>query len=413
MVSARIARFAFERAGKKSKRPFRIVFSDGAEYRNRPEHEPLFTIIFKYPRAEWRVFLFRPVGIAEGYIMGDLDIEGDIRELVHFGDDVEGAHRNTLNRIRNWWHELRFNNHRIEQAKRNAIAHYGLGTEMFRKYLDPTMTYTCAYWKEGIKTLEEAQRAKLEHVCKKLRLNGGEKLIDIGSGWGSLLFHAYEHYGAMGTNYSPTSDQNRAMEEEIRRRGLEEKIVVKERDFREVEEEDVGAFDKYVSLGVYEHAGLFQLEDWIRAMQKVLKPGGIGVLHFIGVIKRDIESTGIFIRKNVFPGGYLPGISETLELMDKYRLEVLDIENLRRHYAPTLLAWAQNFDSNWKAIQALDPKKFDERFRRRWRFYLYGCSAIFLSERNSVGLFQITFSKGKTKDYPMTRDFLYLPKTGN
>jgi len=138
-----------------------------------------------------------------------------------------------------------------------------------------------------------------------------------------------------------------------------------------------------------------------------LKEGGTGVLHFIGNINRDLEGTGYFIRRYIFPGGYLPGLGETVEIMDRHGLEILDIENLRRHYAPTLRAWAENFDKNWEKIRALEPEKYDEYFRRMWRFYLYGCSGIFLAQGNSAGLFQIVFSKGKTTAYPMTRDFLY------
>ncbi len=353
------------------------------------------------------------MGIAESYVKGYLDIKGDIRELIKLdsyssrgGDSFASIKLLDLNKLRNFIHEAMFSNKNISQAKKNAIFHYGRGTEMFRQYLDKSMTYTCAYWKDGTNDLDSAQKDKIDHTLRKLRLKPGMTMVDVGGGWGSVLFRAYEKYGVLGTNVSPTSDQNKAMRTEIKKRGLVGKIAIKECDFRE----DTGVYDRYVSLGVYEHAGYNQLEEWIRAMSNSLKPGGLGVLHFIGNVRRDLEATGFFIRQYIFPGGYLPGIAETLEIMDKYDLEILDVENLRRHYAKTLYSWGTNFDTKWDKIHKIDPNKYDLAFRRLWRFYLYACSATFEKSNTSIALFQITFSKGKTKTYPMTRDFLYTSK---
>lgn len=387
---------------------FRVEFLDGSIHINKPKKKPVVSLVYKRSRAYRRILLFSDVGLAEAYLAGDIDVVGDISQLVLIGDE---ASRNSqfqplagLNTVRNYWHELRFGNRNIAQAKRNALSHYGLGTEMFRQYLDPTMTYTCAYWTDSTKNVAEAQLNKIDHTLKKLQLKRGETLVDVGGGWGSVLFRAHEKYGVKGVNVSPTPDQNKALRKEIKRRGLQTDITVKEIDFRE----DTGRYDKYISLGVYEHAGKGQLDDWIRVMSNTLKPGGIGVLHFIGNIRGNLDDTGVFIRKHIFPGGYLPGLAETVEIMDKYDLEVLDIENLRRHYAKTLAAWAKNFDKNWEAIHRLDPKAYNEAFRRRWRLYLHACSSTFLKKHSSsIGLFQIVFSKGREHNYPMTRDFLY------
>src|SRR3989344_5062697 len=407
MLSRFLLRVAYRHLGAMTTVPFKIVFKNGDTFENRPSEAPAFTIIYKRIAAQWATLLFDAVGLADHYFRQNLDIEGDITQMTILRGQVakhpHAATHNPINMLRNRWHELRNTNRVIAHAKHNAMYHYNRGTGMFQQYLDPTMTYTCAYWKEGTTTLVQAQRDKLEHVCRKLRLQPGETLVDIGSGWGSLLFHAYERYCTLGTNVSPTPNQNRAMAEEIKKRGLEETIKIQEADFRETK----GVFDKYASLGVYEHAGYNQLELWIKAMAECTKEGGIGVLHFIGNIRRDLDSTGYLIRNYIFPGGYLPGLAETIEIMDKYDLEILDVENLRRHYAPTLRAWAENFDIHWDTIHALDPKKYDEYFRRMWRFYLYSCSGVFLEEGARVGLFQIVFSKGRTKNYPMTRDFLY------
>lgn len=355
---------------------------------------------------------FQGYGFAEAYIKGHIDIEGDLRALVRLRDELRTKYpprwwmpRWNLNTLRNYIHEFIFSNTHITQAKKNAEFHYGRGTEMFRHYLDETMTYTCAYWKEGTKNIHEAQKNKIAHTLKKLNLKKGGTLVDIGGGWGSLLLEAHEQYGTIGTNVSPVKDQNDALRKEIEKRGLAGKIHIKEVDFREDEEE----YDAYLSLGVYEHAGYHQLEAWIAAMSRNLKEGGTGILHFIGNIKRDIEGTGIFVRKFVFPGGYLPGLAETLEIMDKHGLEILDVENLRRHYGKTLDAWAERFDENWEKIRAIDPKKYNEAFRRQWRFYLYTCAEVFRQKHSSIGLFQIVFSKGRTNTYPMSREFLYKP----
>jgi cyclopropane-fatty-acyl-phospholipid synthase len=172
-------------------------------------------------------------------------------------------------------------------------------------------------------------------------------------------------------------------------------------DFRDAGRE----FDKVASIGCLEHAGRDQLAELIHAHARYLKKGGVGLLHFIGHVGR--YDTDFFIRRYVFPGGWIPSLADVIVEMEKAGLEVLDIENLRRHYALTLDVWAERFDRNWDKIRALDPQRFDERFRRIWRVYLYGCAEMFRAPAGRTHLFQIVFSKGNTTSYPMTRDFLY------
>jgi len=166
-------------------------------------------------------------------------------------------------------------------------------------------------------------------------------------------------------------------------------------------------YDKVVSVGVLEHAGRDQLPEVIKAHADCLKPGGLGLLHFIGHVGR--YDTELFIRKHVFPGGWIPSLAETIVEMERCGLEVVDIENLWRHYAPTLDEWARRFERNWPAIQASDPQRFDERFRRVWRSYLVGCAEMFRSPAGYTHLFQIVFSKGNItrESYPMSRAHLY------
>ena len=185
--------------------------------------------------------------------------------------------------------------------------------------------------------------------------------------------------------------------------GLADVLKVVECDFREIP----GQYDKLLSIGTLEHAGRDQLPAVVRAHAAALKPGGLGVIHFIGHV--GAFDTEFYIRKYVFPGGWIPSLSQALAEMERSGLEILDVENLRRHYALTLDAWATRFDANWDAIHALDPARFDERFRRIWRTYLWSCAEMFRSPASRTHLFQVTVSKGNVARYPMSRAFLYRP----
>jgi cyclopropane-fatty-acyl-phospholipid synthase len=389
--------------GERTSICFRVVFSDGLHYQNR-EGAPDFTIIFRSRFAQSRAVLLGHVGLIESYFNGSLDIEGDLQLAFRAAYDGGFDMRfRPLVRIRNRWHEALHSNASIAQARTNARFHYALGTDFYRLWLDhPYMMYTCAYWTEGTASLEEAQRNKMEHVCRKLRLEPGETLLDIGCGWGGFSFYAFERYGVLPTGLNTTPEQLKDMRAEIRRRGLEDHIKTVEADFREVP----GQFDKCASIGVLEHAGRDQIAEVVQAHADCLKPGGIGLLHFIGHVGH--YETEFFIRNYVFPGGWIPSLAEAITAMERAGLEILDIENLRRNYALTLDAWGERFDANWDRIRAIDPKKFDERFRRIWRTYLYSCAEMFRASRGYTHLFQITYSKGNVgSGYPMSRAHLY------
>jgi cyclopropane-fatty-acyl-phospholipid synthase len=383
--------------------PFRVVLSSGAIVQGRAT-APAFTVTFRTPAAERRVVAFGYVGLLESYFDGSVDIDGSLALALRAGFDA-GYDRVMMPLVwlRNQWHELRHSNRSIARAKANARFHYGHGQPFYRLWLDaPAMMYTCGYWKEGTRTLEEAQRNKMDHVCRKVQLSAGETFVDIGSGWGGLLFHAWEHYGALGTGVNTTTEQVAETAAEIERRGLGDKIRVLDCDFREIP----GQYDKLLSIGTLEHAGRDCLRSVVRAHAAALKPGGLGVIHFIGHV--GARETEFYIREYIFPGGWIPSLSQALDSMERYGLEVLDVENLRRHYALTLDAWANRFDDNWEEIHALDPQRFDERFRRIWRTYLGSCAEAFRTRDSQLNLFQVTVSKGSVRDnYPMSRSFLY------
>lgn len=390
--------------GERAGIPFQVLAPGGGCYRS-GDAAPAFTLRFHTEAALAATFLRGHIGLLEAYFDGEVDLEGDLSAALAAGMQAGFDNQSiAVNGLENNLLEWRYNNRDRDRAKANARAHYGLGEAFYRLWLDdPLKMYTCAYWREGTTSLEQAQRDKIDHVCRKLRLAAGDRYVDIGCGFGGFLFRALETTGALGTGVNTTTEQVQWVDAEIRRRGLQDRLRVREADFRDVD----AHYDKVVSIGVLEHAGRDQLAEVIRAHADFLRPGGLGLLHFIGHVgARDTE---LFIRKHVFPGGWIPGLADVLVQMEHYGLEVLDVENLRRHYAPTLDAWAARFEANWPAIQALDPKRFDERFRRIWRVYLVGCAEMFRSPVGQTHLFQVLFSKGNVtrNSYPMTREHLH------
>lgn len=368
--------------------------------------EPAFTLSFRSERALAAAFLRGHMGLLEAYFDGSVDLDGDLAAALtagmRSGFDTQTA---VLNSVENNLLELRTSNRDRDQAKANARAHYGLGEPFYALWLDePLKMYTCAYWAEGVTTLEQAQRAKIDHVCRKLRLAPGERFVDLGCGFGGFLLRAHETTGALGCGVNTTTEQVQWLDGEIRRRGLQQRLAVREADFREVD----GPYDKLVSIGVLEHAGRDQLAEVVKAHADFLAPGGLGLLHFIGHVGR--AETELFIRKHVFPGGWIPSLADTLVEMERCGLEILDIENLRRHYALTLDEWARRFAANWPTIQQLHPR-FDERFRRTWMCYLLGCAELFRLPDGRTHLFQVLFSKGNVTrtGHPMTRRCMYEP----
>ncbi|MCU0764819.1 MAG: cyclopropane-fatty-acyl-phospholipid synthase family protein [Burkholderiaceae bacterium] len=390
----------------RSATPFRVVYADGSELRHRPESPPAFTLRLRTAAAQRRTALFGHIGLLDSFFDGEVDIDGDLAALFALGLESNFSQPAPLVALRNRWHEFRRSNRDRQRAKDNARFHYGLGTDFYKLWLDrELLMYTCAYWPEGTATVEQAQLNKVEHVCRKVLLAPGETVIDIGCGFGGFMFHAAKHHGARVTGLNTTTEQVDWLRAEIGRRGLAAQLDVREADFRDVDRQ----YDKVVSIGVLEHAGRDQVDEVVRAHADFLAPGGLGMLHFIGHVGQ--YPTEFFIRRHVFPGGWIPSLAETLEAMDRCGLEILDIENLRRHYVLTLQAWAERFEQHWDEIHRLDPARFDGRFRRIWRTYLVGCAEMFRASNGVTGLYQITFGKGRRtpRTYPMSRGFLHEP----
>ena len=384
--------------------PFAMELANGNRYQA-GSGEPAFTLKFHTDAALMAVLTRGHMGLLEAYFDQTVDVMGNFGAALAAGlGSGLDQHFKAFSHLENQLHELQHSNHLLTQAKANARSHYGLGADFYSLWLDdPLLMYTCGYWPEGTRTLEQAQAQKIDHVCRKIRLKAGEHFVDLGCGFGGFMFRAQATCGATGTGINTTPEQVQWLQQAIARRGLGAQLKVEEADFREA----VGEYDKLVSIGVLEHAGRDQLQAVLQAHAQLLKPGGLGLLHFIGHV--GPRETELFIRKHVFPGGWIPALSEVLTGLEQCGLEVLDVENLRRHYALTLDAWALRFEQPWPAIQALDAQRFDERFRRIWRTYLVGCAEMFRAPTGYTHLFQIVFSKGNTTpaSYPMSRAWVY------
>lgn len=396
-----------------SKFPIKVVFSNGSTYQNLPG-KPQVTLVFKNNRAEWRTFFFDYVGFMESFREGDIDIEGEdaVRKLIRMCYELTPSTRasgftNPLNAIRYAWQEWRRNNKRYLQEKANLYHHYNLPAEFFHIMTGELYGYTEGYFETGKETQNEAQYKKYEYMCRKLCLKKGDKLVEVGTAWGTLALMAAKKYGAEVVNYGIVKGQNRVLRERIARMGLQGRIVTQERDARELRHERE-RYDKYVSLGVFEHAGKDAQRDWIESIAACLKQGGIGVITFTGHMRH--RPMDYLISKYVWFGCHLPSLAETLQYMEDNELNVVDVENARFHYADTMEMMLRNMHEHWPEIRKINPRIFDERFKRIWTVYYLGAIEAFRAEHKTFHAFQLVFVKGRKDVYPRTRKFLYRKK---
>lgn len=391
--------------------PLKLVFPGGKEYQTAPG-TPKVTVIFKSKSVLRRSILLDQIGLIEGYKQGQIDIEGDdgLHELIKIGYNAgkTGSKRrfsNPLSTVKKLRLEARTNNKDRRQAKLNAQHHYGLPAEFFRLFLGDTYGYTEGYYENGDEGLDEAQHKKFDYICRKLRLRKGDKLVEVGAGWGYMSVLAAEKYGAQVVNYGLIEEQNKVMQRSIDEKGLNDKVKIVVKDHRELLDEPE-TYDKYVSIGVYEHAGLDCQEEWIRSIAACLKPGGIGVISTLCHMNR--QRTNYIIDKYIFPGGNMPSLADTIRYMEDNGLTILDMESLRPHYLRALEDWYDLFVKNWPKIHKLNPELFDEGFRRIWSVYLLGSLEGFNSASQRLNVFHIVFTKGRGLDtYPDNREFLY------
>ena len=379
-------------AGQKYR--LRVIFSDGSTYDSTRQGEPDVTIVFRKRRAEWRMVLGGMFEFLESHFDGDVDIVGEqgLRRLVNIGlRKTFGRFEHPYTFVKRRFLEWRQNNADPARAKRNASFHYALPREFFHLVLGDTYGYSEGYWEEGTVSLDEAQHNNFDRICRKLRLAPGMRLVEVGPGWGYMSMLAAQKYGADVTAYGLVRSQNEGMRALMESRGFHGRVALVERDHRELANEP-GAYDRFVSIGVHEHAGRDCNEQWIASIATALRPGGIGLISATFNMRK--RATNYCTIKHIFPGGYIPSLAETLLLMEKHGLDVRAVENLSYHYHRCVDQWLVNFEANWPRIQALDPARFDEKFRRAWLFYLGGAAETFEAAREIINCYHVTFVKG-------------------
>jgi len=364
--------------------PIRFLLWDGYEIAPLGV-SPIGTFVIKN-RPALLGWLWDPdLYFGEAYMFGAVEVRGDLVRT------LEAAFRAlSAARPRPWWLWQQSNDERA--ARENVHHHYDLGNDFYRLWLDREMVYTCAYFPTPAATLEEAQLAKMDLVCRKLRLQPGERVVEAGCGWGSLALFMAKRCGVTVRAFNLSTEQIAYARARAAREGLDDRVEFVEDDYRNTD----GRYDVFVSVGMLEHVGKADYSTLGAVIDRSLGEHGRGFLHFIG---RDRPSPlNPWIRKRIFPGGYPPTLREVSELvLEPTGFSVLDVENLRLHYAKTLEHWLQRFTDAGDRIR----RESDETFVRAWQLYLAGSQASFLA--GSMQLFQVVFARTGSNTIPWTR----------
>ena len=351
---------------------------------------PAFTVNFKKEIPISELVTSTSIALGEAYMDGNLEIEGDLYEaLDHFLGQM-GKFSTNESALK----KLMFTSVSKKNQLKEVASHYDIGNDFYKLWLDETMSYSCGYFKNPDDTLYQAQVNKVDYILKKLNLKEGMKLLDIGCGWGFLLIEAAKKYKVHGTGITLSKEQYSEFQKRIVDEGLEEQITVELMDYRDLS--NLGKqFDRVVSVGMVEHVGRKNYQLFTKCINKVLKDGGMYLLHFISALKENPGDA--WIRKYIFPGGTIPSLREIIWTMSEENFHVLDVENLRQHYNKTLLCWEKNYRENIDAVREM----FDDRFVRMWDLYLSSCAATF--HNGIIDLHQILATKGINNNLPITR----------
>ncbi|MEP3227234.1 MAG: cyclopropane-fatty-acyl-phospholipid synthase family protein [Parasphingorhabdus sp.] len=355
-----------------------------------------------------QILLDPRLGAAEAFMDGRLIMEqGDIMELIQllranrrwerggklhdpsFFKKVKDLVASRLDRINGQ-----------NRSKANVAHHYDLSRDLYELFLDQDMQYSCAYWTDPGNSLEQAQLDKKAHIAAKLDLRSGQKVLDIGCGWGGMALYLHQKFGVEILGITLSEEQLKVAQERAEKEGVADKVKFELIDYRDLAERDAGQYDRIVSVGMFEHVGTPNFKTFFRSAANLMTDQGVMLLHTIGRMGKP-GTTDAFTRKYIFPGGYIPALSETVEASEHFRLMATDIETLRLHYALTLREWYKRTVANRDRIIAL----YDERFFRLWTFYLAGATAAF--ESGSMCNYQIQFSRNR-HSLPITRDYIGL-----
>ena len=361
----------------------RFMLWDGFEVPS--GHSPIGTIAFKNRLALFSWVWDPDLNFGEAYMFGAVDIRGD---LVAILCEIYRALGNST--PRSWWLWQRSND--VQAARENVHRHYDLGNEFYRLWLDREMVYTCAYFPTPGCTLEEAQVAKMDRVCRKLDLKPGERVIEAGCGWGSLALFMARHYGVSVRAFNVSREQVAYARDRAAAEGLADRVEFIEDDYRNVR----GECDAFVSVGMLEHVGLADYPTLGALIDRSLAATGRGLLHFIG--RNQPGPLNPWIRKRIFPGAYPPTLPEVFaRVLEPWDLSVVDVENLRLHYRATLEHWRHRFDASAGEVASM----FDDTFVRAWRLYLAGSQAAFTT--GAMQLFQVLLARGASNAILWTR----------
>ncbi len=390
-IEKRIVRRLMTRLGDP---PIAMVLGSNLLYA--PEGKCAGTVRIRDRMTLVRLFVHPELYFGEAYSGGSIDVEGDLVLVLEtvfrcmsrsVTNSILGKH------VINAMTRPRLNT--FAGSRENIHHHYDIGNDFYRLWLDERMQYTCAYFSTPDATLEEAQTAKLEHICRKLMLKPGERVVEAGCGWGTLALYMAKHHGVRVTAYNISREQVASARERAKTEGLDHLVEYVLDDYRNIR----GRFDAFVSVGMLEHVGTRYYRELGKVIRRSLKEEGRGLIHSIG--RNRAERMNPWIERRIFPGAYPPTLREMMEIFEPSGYSVLDVENLRLHYAKTLEHWLGRFERSREAV----GRMFDQKFLRAWRLYLASSLASFSA--GDLQLFQVVFAHPHKNDLPWTRAHLY------
>ena len=361
----------------------------------KPSSPPVGKLIFRDRGALWSTVCSPELGAGDAFSAGRLVVDGDLVKVLYSiyssvdDNGVNNFKRNVFGRL------PRPEANTTTRSRKHIRHHYDLGNDFYRLWLDEQMVYTCAYYETPNATLEQAQVSKMHHVCRKVLLKPGMEVVEAGCGWGTLALHMAEHYGVKVRAFNISSEQIAYARDRAKSRRLDKQVEFVEDDYRNIK----GKYDAFVSVGMLEHVGPDNYRTLGSVIQRVLHKTGLGIIHSVG--RNRPTAPNAWLEQRIFPGSYPPSLREMMDIFEPYNFSILDIENLRLHYAKTLMEWLARFDDKADVVR----KSYDDAFIRAWRLYLGGCAAAFLA--SSIQLFQVVFGYPQHNAIPMTRGHLY------
>lgn len=372
--------------------PVKVIYWDG-KTEQYGDGKPEVTITFKEAVPVKEITRNASIALGEAYMDGRIEIDGSIQKLINaaYASADSFFHDSKLKRF------LPKQSHSEKHSKYDVQKHYDLGNDFYKLWLDSTMTYSCAYFEHPDDTLEQAQLNKVHHIIKKLDPQPGKRFLDIGCGWGTLMLTAAKEYDLDVSGITLSEEQYKFVQQRIKDEGLEDHARVYLEDYRELK---TGPYDYITSVGMFEHVGSENLAAYFDTIAKYLSNDGVALIH--GITRQQGGAYNGWINQYIFPGGYIPGLTENLQHIIESGMQVFDLETLRRHYQHTLEHWDQNFNQHRTEIQ----EQMGERFTRMWDLYLQACAASF--ESGNIDCIQFLISKGPSgENLPMTRDYIY------